>query len=279
VQPWVLVNKGWSRNNWPDLEVLPKSKANPSWTVLRTINAQAQTAAAWQRLVARYSSPLFKNAGWELKSMRAFSKAHIDNALNVLKALKPAGLAVHYVGHGDFDFAFRLLNPLASVTDPYLAIRGVAPIRVRLTDPSGTKRTFAIVAPDPTTVAKHYIKHLAPKLVKDFPGIPLTLVIDACGNAQALDHKRGHLNMVVAVDRLYCGTNLGLFSSIYAGKVVPGCYDTFGAVMPGVVGAVNTTLRRNPVSYVWAPAYRAPHKVKTVPPQEASTTTWKYPWK
>lgn len=277
VQDWVVVLKGWDANNWPDLEVVRASEADPAWTVLEQIPKNQAMAATWQQLVTAYTAPAFTNAGWTLVQLRAFGPAGINAALDVMKSLDPAALAVHYVGHGDFDFSFGWFST-ASDTDPYLAIRGVGGHTFSLRDPTGQQKRFGIAAPDSNQVEKYYIRDLAPRLVQDFPDIPLTLVIDACGIAQALDHKQGNLNMVVSVDRLYCGANLAMFSGIYASAVTPGCYDNFPATMPGVVAAVNNTLRANTVSYVWAPAFRFPRVVRQNPPQEASSTTWKYPW-
>lgn len=261
-------------------EVVPPSEAPAGATIQHTYRPTANMAQAWAGLIRRYTSTPFTDAGWVLVPIRATSTDVINAALGEIRDWDPQVLVVHYFGHGDADYSFPGTSSKAN-TRPWFSLRGHSLIRFDLPDPNGVKRPRLLEVPDPNNVDKYYVDVLVGKLQTDFPAIPLILIHDACESAQALNYKAGLVGMVVSVDHVYCGSNLGLFSAIYSQSAAPADFDQFVAQMPGRLATVNATLTRNEVSYVDTDrglrGFSKWFASSSKPKQKASLDTWHYP--
>lgn len=260
-------------------EVLPESQVPAGRIPVRSFPAPEWMAAAWRALLARYAAQDFKDAGWELVAIRATSAAAIDAALAAVAAAQPQALVVHYFDHGDSIKAGGLLSRGRVL--PYLAIRTEGWETLQLPSPGGGMGRYPLFVPQPNNVSRYYTRDLARKLQADFPGVPLLLILDGCEQAPSLDYATSRLPIVVSIDRALCGTNLGLFSLLFAGPVIPADFDQPRASLPGALGPVNAVLGTYPVSYVdvshWSWLISLVFGVEKDLKQLASMTRWLWP--
>ncbi|MSU69570.1 MAG: hypothetical protein EXS39_02100 [Opitutaceae bacterium] len=260
-------------------EVVPESQVPPGKQPVLRYSPAPWMAAAWKALIARYTSQDFIDDGWQLAAIHATSAASVDAALAELQKTRPTALVVHYFNHGDSLKTGGIINRGRS--EPYLAIRTENWVKMPLRDPSGATQIYDLLVPNPNVVSRYYTRNLARKLQADFSNIPLLLILDGCELAPSLDYATARLPIVVSVDRALCGSNLGLFSLLFAGPVIPADFDRPRASLPGALAAVNATLITNTVSYVdttyWSLFTSSVFGVSNPVMQRASMTKWHWP--
>jgi len=266
-------------------EVVPKSQAPSSPPpVPPPYDAVGNMANAWAGLVQRYASKPFRDAGWKLVAIRAHEPGDIDAALAEIKDRDPAAVVVHYLGHGNADYSFSSPAAQRATTRPWLSLRGWSRKPFNLPQPDGSVRQQEILVPDEHAETRYYVDDLVQKLNTDFPNIPRIAILDGCELAQSLDLRASLTGMVVAVDCVYCGVNLALFSEIYSSHAAPGDLDDFIDQMSSKLATVNSTLTRYTVPYMdisnglrivrWVACVLTSVKK---PPQRASLDVYRYP--
>ena len=239
---WVL----WQPPGAPPM-VLPAAATPAGFVPNLGVNCGNAPASAPPYLAceATYKAAPFVAAGWRYHSGGQISSlASLQAQLNVVAAWKPAAVVVHYVGHGGFA---------NNIT--YWSCRGTMQRVIRWVMPNGVAVNVAVAIPnDGVEVAQVDLALVKAAMLATFPGVPLTLITDACEQQRALKLGAGAFRVIVCdeVEAPWFGpftvprvVNEGLFTSNWAAAVGPTCFspdDAAGNGRPAAFAAVNAAM-------------------------------------
>lgn len=226
--------------------LLPEAAAPPGFVPIPWTNYwnAPSSAAVYARCVAAYLMPPFVAANWRfLSGGQVASLNNLQAQMNIAKALNPVAVVVHWVGHGGYA---------NNVT--YWSCRGALPHTFEWIQPGGQKRKIVLQVPnDGAEIFQIDLALVKAAMLATFPGVPLTLITDACENQRALALGGGNFRVIVC-DKVESRVGLiataprvvteGLFSSFWAASVGPTCFapDDVPNGRPAALAAVNAAM-------------------------------------
>lgn len=227
--------------------LLPDAARPPGFVPNPGVNfwSAPPSAAPYAACATAYAAQPFVLANWRfLSGGQVASLVSLQAQLNLAKAWNPVAVVVHYVGHGGFA---------NNVT--YWSCRGTIPRGVTWVQPNGQPAQAVFQVPnDGVEIFQIDLALVKQAMLQTFPGIPLTLITDACENQRALALGGGNFRVIVC-DKVESRwmllmtfprlVNEGLFSTFWAPVVGPTCFTPDDAPIngrPAALAAVNAAM-------------------------------------
>jgi len=229
----------------PKLGLLPKAAVPPGAMHNPNVNmwAAPPSAAPFATMSTTYSSVTFGNAGWWFRAARIHNLGDVNTLLAKASQLNPAGVVLHYVGHGSSDNRA-----------PLWSCRGTRRLNVTWTAPDGTMLKGILNVPVDGDVANEIpVSDVVDAMELIFPRIPLTLITDACDNQPVLGMAVANLRTIV-MDKVMDKVgrprvvNEGQFTTAWSTVASPSCFapDDKPSGRRAALGTVNKAMAAMP---------------------------------
>jgi len=214
------------------------------------------SAAPYAACAAAYGAAPFVAASWRfLAGGQVANLVALQAQLNIAKTWNPAAVVLHWVGHGGFA---------NNIT--YWSCRGTVPTTFMWTQPNGVKAKAVLPVPsDVNEIFQIDLALVKAAMLATFPGVPLTLITDACENQRALALGGGNFRVIDCdkVEQIWFGpftvprcVNEGFFSTFWAANVNPTCFspdDVPKNGRPAALAAVNAAMAPLPAAAAGGP--------------------------
>jgi hypothetical protein len=226
------------------LGLVPKAAAPAGVTYTGGVDmfSAPPSAAPFAAVGARYATAAFVTSGWVLIASRISGIADMTRLLARAANLSPAGVVVHYVGHGSTSAAGF----------PVWSCRGTSAVNLQWTDPTGVKIAGAIQRPDENVVVEEIlVSDVQNAMTQVFPAVPLTLITDACDNQPVLNLAGPGFCVIDCDSGATRLVNEGDFTTAWATAATPTCFapdDVPVNGRPVAIAAVNTWLATRPAA-------------------------------
>lgn len=207
-----------------------------------------EMSEGWEALTKKYSSPDFKNDGWELVRLWATNSTQLVSAIQGIGKKKPLGLAVHYVGHGNDRKNNTKQHPDGMPWDePLLTVEPLKSSYLTYTFDNGAKCMGWVLVPESGLGRDGQVtptSHVATAMRKDVPTAQVrTLIVDGCDQALALKDANG-IRVVVSEDFPRQESHLSAFSKFFAPHVSPPCLNQVPGKMQDAVAVTRVDMNQ-----------------------------------